>query len=186
MSQVSSYADLISRFQSIGLLTDLKYTVDNNDNLRFIRLCIARAEVYRLETLKRGNNLVSNSSSFGSRSIDDIRTSTVGGSGSRSNKNNVTYQNNNVNHQNQNKNSSDPNYTQHGNAIEFDTGSDERDNEKSEKNNEEYEKAIIAPSMIISLNDLPIGPLENIEFRHNDVLRKHFHNEVRKKVYNYC
>ena len=181
---MSSYADLISKFQSIGLLTDLKYTVDNNDNLRFIRLCIARAEVYRLETLKRGDNLVSNSSSCGRRSIDDIRTFTVGGSGSRNNKYNVTYQNNNANNQNQSKNSSDPNYYLHGNAIECRTGSDERDNERSEKNDEEYEKGIIAPSMIISLNDLPIGPLENIEFRHNDVLRKHFHNEVRTKGYN--
>ena len=111
--------DLISKFKSIGLLTDLKYTVDNSDNLRFIRLCIARAEVYRLETLKSGD-MISRSSSSNRRSSDGASTL-----------------------------------------------------------DEEYENEKTFPHTIISLNDLPMGPLENIEFRHNDVLLKHFQNEVR-------
>ena len=45
--QVLTYKKLIEKFQSIGLLSDLDYRTNDNQNVSYVRLSLARAELYR-------------------------------------------------------------------------------------------------------------------------------------------
>ena len=46
--QVSTYKDIIIKFRSLGLLTDvdLNFKSENNENIKFLKLCVARAYIY--------------------------------------------------------------------------------------------------------------------------------------------
>ena len=48
--QVLTYKKLIEKFQSISLLSDLDYRTNDNQNVSYVRLSLARAELYRKGT----------------------------------------------------------------------------------------------------------------------------------------
>lgn len=45
--QVLTYKKLIEKFKLVGLLTDLDYKTNDNKNVNYVRLAIARAQLYR-------------------------------------------------------------------------------------------------------------------------------------------
>lgn len=176
------------KFQAIGLLRDLNYSAHNNKNVRFVRLCVARAEAQRLESQRlealksEDHSHCSSSSSYRasySSNIDVNSSRSYSSTSSYADEDKSSSQKNNTTSQDRDLNDLDSTSYQCGDNIEYpdDNSEDEKD-QKSEVENKNNDGKV-TPLRIISIKDLPLGPLGNIEFRHNNILQTYLRNEVR-------